>query len=317
MSERTRKEYISRINRVMDHIEANLKNDLSLDELASVACFSPYHFHRIFRSMMGETLHQFTHRMRIQRIAIRLSNDPDVSITELVYEYGFSSSAHFSRSFKEFFGLSPSQWRKSQIDFQNSKIRQLNRNEWKSKSSNICYLGVHENQNIWRINMNPKPIEVIVKKVPDITIAYIRNVGPYQGDSKLFEALFQKLCAWAGPRGLITDTARFFACYHDDPALTSAAKLRLSIGLSVNEGVQVDGEIGKMIIPGGDYGIAYHEVKSPEQFQSAWDAVYGQWLPESGYQPNDSVCYEEYLNDPKTHPEGLMKVNIAIPLKPL
>ncbi len=64
-----REEYISRINRVMDYIEVNIVQDLSLENLAEVANFSRFHFHRIFRAMVGETLHQFIQRIRLEKAA--------------------------------------------------------------------------------------------------------------------------------------------------------------------------------------------------------------------------------------------------------
>ncbi len=57
--EHLRAEYTARINRVIDYVEANIDKDLSLDELAEVAHFSPFHFHRIFSAMVGETLNGF------------------------------------------------------------------------------------------------------------------------------------------------------------------------------------------------------------------------------------------------------------------
>ena len=60
-----RDEYIARINRVLDYIEENISGDLSLRTLASVAAFSPYHFHRIFRALTGETVNGFIQRIRI------------------------------------------------------------------------------------------------------------------------------------------------------------------------------------------------------------------------------------------------------------
>ena len=43
----------------------------------------------------------------------------------------------------------------------------------------------------------------------------------------------------------------------------------------------------------------------------------GEWLPESGYQPDDRLCYEIYLNDPTTNPQRKHIVDICEPVKPL
>ena len=106
-----REEYTARINRVIDHIEANIDKDLSLEELAEVAHFSPFHFHRIFRAMVRETLNDFVQRVRIEKAALKLALNPKKSITEIALECGFSGSSAFARAFKAAFNMSASDWR--------------------------------------------------------------------------------------------------------------------------------------------------------------------------------------------------------------
>ena len=71
-----REVYISRINRVIDYIESNIASDLSLEELADVAHFSSFHFHRIFRAMVDEPLNVFIQRVRIEKAAAKLIANP-------------------------------------------------------------------------------------------------------------------------------------------------------------------------------------------------------------------------------------------------
>ena len=66
----TKDEYTARINRVLDYIEANIDTALSLETLAGVAHFSPFHFHRIFKAMTGETLNRFIQRIRVEKAAM-------------------------------------------------------------------------------------------------------------------------------------------------------------------------------------------------------------------------------------------------------
>jgi AraC family transcriptional regulator len=106
-----RQEYTARVNRVIDYIEANISQDLSLKELADVAHFSPYHFHRIFRAMVGETLNDFIQRVRIERAASKLVQNPGQTVTEIAFECGFSGSSAFAREFRNVFGMSASSWR--------------------------------------------------------------------------------------------------------------------------------------------------------------------------------------------------------------
>ncbi len=156
-----------------------------------------------------------------------------------------------------------------------------------------------------------------VREMPELTVAYVRHVGPYKGDAKLFEGLFTKLMTWAGPKGLLRfPETQVLAVYHDDPEATDEEKLRISACITVDPGTPVEGEIGRMTVPGGKFAVARFELL-PEEYEDSWNRVMSGWLPESGYQPDDSLCYELYLNDPKEHPEGRQVVDIFIPLKPL
>ena len=104
-------EYRARINRVIDYIEHNIDRVMTLKELAEVATFSPYHFHRIFSSMVGETLYGFIQRIRLEKAAVKLVQSPKQSITEIGLECGFTSSSAFARAFREKYGITASQWR--------------------------------------------------------------------------------------------------------------------------------------------------------------------------------------------------------------
>ncbi len=152
-----------------------------------------------------------------------------------------------------------------------------------------------------------------VKGLPEITVAYVRHIGPYKGDSALFNRLFDKLCSWAGPRNLIGSGAKFFTVYHDDPEITEENRLRISVSLEVPPSTEVSGDIGKMIISGGQYAVAHFVIREDE-YQQAWSWVYAEWLPRSGFQPDDKPCFEYFPEEPKN---GMHTVDICVPVKPL
>jgi len=62
-------EYVQKIDRVIDYLRENLDRPVKLAELADVACFSEFHFHRIFTAVSGETLNSFTNRLRLEKAA--------------------------------------------------------------------------------------------------------------------------------------------------------------------------------------------------------------------------------------------------------
>lgn len=322
-----REEYVSRINRVIDYIENHYMRVLTLDQLADVAGFSRFHFHRIFRAMVGEPLNQFIVRIRVEKAAAMLLNNPKKSVTEIAFDCGFSGSAPFARSFKTVFNMSATDWRNK--GWPDSKKCKTDSKDCKTIGkigkafdvSSYYIEDVNNNPQIWRIQMKEKlkriETEIAVEEMDDMHVAYIRHIGPYKGDSKLFEGLFNKLFTWAGPRGLMSGPdLKVMAVYHDDPEITDEEKLRTSVCIFVPKNTEVGGEIGKMTIPKGKYARGKFEI-AIDEFQAAWDTICGGWFPESGYQPADGLCYESYRNDPKDHPEGKHIVEIFIPVKPL
>ena len=318
-----RDEYIARINRVIDFIEKNMDKELTLERLSRVANFSQFHFHRIFKAMMGETLNQFIQRIRIERAAVLLLHNPKKSITEIAFDCGYSGSATFARAFKDTFNMSASEWRtRGQADRKNRKTNgkpgKTIGKQGKDAEASSYYIDAQTYNPKWRIKMKDKnQISVEVKEMPELHVAYLRHIGPYKGDGELFGRLIGKLMKWAGARGLINfPETQLLVVYHDDPKVTDENKLRTSVCLTVPKGTTVDGEFGAMTVQGGAYAVAGFELANDE-FQQAWDTVYGAWLPDSGYQPDNHPCLEIYHNDPKEHPENKHIVDICVPVKPL
>ncbi len=315
-------EYKSRINRVLDHIQENLDKELTLESLASVANFSPYHFHRIFRTFVRESLYRFILRLRVEKAAVQLCELPNKPVTDIAYDCGFSSPATFARAFKDYFEMTATDWRSGGFR-EISKIRKTMSKDGERLSKSSVYFSNEFNidyqQFVWRIAMKNQDLktDIQVKEVGEMHFAYLRHIGPYAGNEQLFGGLFGKVFNWAGPRGLIRFPETKSICiYHDNPDLTEEDKLRISVGITVPPDTPVDGEIGKMLIPGGKYAVAHFEI-DPIDYGRAWDMVYGVWMPESGYQPDDRPCFEMYMNDPKQHPEHKHIVDIYAPVKPL
>ena len=268
-----REEYIARINRVVDYIESHLGEKLSLEQLAKVANFSPFHFHRVFGAMVGETLNQFVARLRAEKAAMQLAANPKKSITEIALDCGFSSSATFARAFKDRFSMTASEWRELKSP-NHRKIGKTVRNGGKPNSKTgeatgdpFAYVGGSNSRQQWRDEMNePLPVDVEVKDLPELNVAYVRHIGPYAGQVGVFEDLFGRLMQWAGPRGLVggPDT-EILSVYHDDPEVTDEDKLRVDACITVPEGTPVDGEVGQMKVPGGKFAVAHFEL-NPDQY---------------------------------------------------
>jgi AraC family transcriptional regulator len=315
-------DYLNRINSVIDYIKSNYHRELSLVSLAAVAHFSPYHFHRIFKSIVGESLYKYIQRIRIEKAAHSLKYDKNKSITEIAFDCGFNNSASFARTFKEHFNMSATTWRKGgyktfskNCKEQSKKYKQV-RSYWQDVTISPMYIDATTNIPNWRISMIKRSdVKVEVKDLAETSVAYIRHIGEFKGETKVWAGLFEKLKTWAAARGLIKcPETQFFTVFRDDLKITEFSKFIADVCISVAPNTKSDGEIGVSAIPSGKYAVAQFEIDGSE-FEEAWETVYSGWLPKSGFQPDERFCFERYLNDPEMHPQKKHIIEICIPVK--
>jgi AraC family transcriptional regulator len=294
-SERARQEYVARLNLVLDHINAHLDEELSLATLARVARFSPFYFHRLFRLLVGESVHDHVRRLRLERAAQLLKADTGRSITGIALDCGFASSASFARAFRQHFGTAARDFRKKwQAEGKNRKdpngIPRYTGRQYRERSI----------------------MKVEVVTAPEVTVAYVRVLGGYK--KQLIDQAFQKVCRWAAARNLMGAGTRVLGISHDDPAITPADKCRYDACVEVPRETASSGEIGIATLPAGRYAKARFEGRI-ERIGDAW-AELMRWLPESGFQPDDRPCYEEYLRGGSGDAEQF-QVDLYIPVRPL
>ncbi|MEZ5072524.1 MAG: AraC family transcriptional regulator [Bacteroidales bacterium] len=308
MQSQSRTEYLRRINRVIDYIDERLDENIPLEKLAEVACFSPFHFHRIWRAMTGETLHNFVKRIRLQNAGRMLLSDPARPVAEIATLCGFNSSAVFCRSFKTHYGMSTGEFRQHHGVW-DRKMDQSTGKESQSWLPPPLYISDELLNQMRNVHME-KHIEV--KTMPAMDLVYCRHTGAFDQIGGAFE----KLMKWAGPRGLLRfPETKTVTVYHDDPKVTDPEKVRQSACITVEPGVRTEGEFGNMHVPGGTYVVGHFSIK-PHQFTDAWDAVC-LWLADSGYQPADGYPYEFY---PEEHTQDIpptFTVDICVPVKAL
>jgi AraC family transcriptional regulator len=312
MWNQSKQEYVARINRVMDYIGANLANPIDLSILAGVASFSPYHFHRIFTCLIGETPIEFLSRLRMEKAGQLLLDNPGLSIGEVSERCGFSSTSVFSRSFKAHFGCNAGVFRAGEkAIYIKDGIRYSKNCKPVSKiGKNLQLHNVH----ICNVELNQLLImnsKIEVKQMPEMKLIYCRHMGPFNQIGNAYEKLFK----WAGPRGLVTESSKTVTVYHDDPSITSVDKVRQDASIIVEKDVFTEGEIGKFVLPGGKYAVGRFELRETD-FEKAWNTMCS-WLSESGYQPGDGCTYELYHNHYNPLPEHIYIVDICIPVKPL
>lgn len=109
--QKTTPEHKERLNQVLAYIQENLDGSLSLETLSKVACFSPFHFHRLFAAYVGEPVNSYIRRVRLEMAAFKLAQSEE-SVTSIALSVGYETAAAFSKAFKQYFGKNPTEFKR-------------------------------------------------------------------------------------------------------------------------------------------------------------------------------------------------------------
>ena len=271
--------YSERIQRVIDHVAGHLDEELDLETLAGVACLSPYHFHRVYRGLLGETVNETVRRLRLHRAAIDLL-DRELSIERTARRSGYESQAAFTRAFRAEYGEPPARYRGTR------RLAQLDQAR------------------------NPATYQVESIVLPKLRVAAIQHRGDYQLASKAFE----RLLTVAATTGLLTPTTRTIGIFHDDPVSVPQKELRSTACITVPEKWVPSGELAEAYVEGGQYARIIHTGPYTE-LKTAYDWLYQTWIPGSSEELRDLPCVEEYLNDPRQVSPKDLKTAVMMPLQ--
>lgn len=294
-------DHFKRINRAIHFIDENLDEDLSLEKVAEAAYYSPFHFHRVFKELIKEPLNIYITRKRIEKAASILMRQKEVSISQLSLRYGFNGNSAFTRAFKKFYGMSPTEFKNSSPN-RYSKINHID-------SKNGKAIGVFE-EYICDISKYEKAMNtsIEIKELPRMELAYISNMGLAN-----LENTFGRLHECSIQKGLFnTPGVKMLTIYHDSFKITAPDKVRMSACVLLNAPIKVDGEIGLKTIDKGKYIIGHYEL-SPYELGDTWSKLFV-WLNQNGCKTTERNCFEIYHNDFKTHPDGKFIVDLCIPI---
>ncbi len=300
-------EYALRLHRVLAHIDRHLDAPHDLHELAEVAHFSPFHFHRLFTAIMGETVGDYLRRRRLEVAAMRLAVQPEVSVFQIALGVGFGSAEAFSRAFRARFGAAPSVWRRRGGLATFRKIDQTD-----SKDGQAPPAGLPDLERILNQTSDTPMIVTLIDR-PEVAIAYLRYTGPYGPAVARFWQ--ERYYPWAVTNQLL-DRPRY-GISHDDPFITAPDQCRYDACAEVPADFNVQGAAFKTTLPAGKYAL--HRFKGTDQeIFGSWTRLLREWLPASGYQLDNRPSFEFYPPDAGYDPAtGVFECDICIPVAPL
>lgn len=305
------KEYKVRINRAIQYIEVNLTNKISLSEVADVSHFSAYHFHRIFTGIVGETVNDYIIRRRLEGAVNLLIFKTELSVTQVALDSGFSSAANFSKAVKLHFGFSPSEIRNPD-KVKNSKIGKISSKYGKDFNPSDLYPNRITNEVMNKTNLEDTNMNVEVRELDRQRVCTLASERGYEPDA-IYQA-WDKLIEWATFNGIQQGSQERFAFAYDNPTVTPVDKCRYTASVVISEDVQVKSPFLLSEIPKGKYAV-FHFKGSPEETIKAQLSIYSDWLPNSGFEPDDFPMLERYMNDARI--DGYVEMEIHVKLKKL
>lgn len=286
--------YHARMQKVLDHIDRHLEDDLDLDRLSGVAAFSKFHFHRQFTSTFGLSVHRYIQLARMKRASYRLAYRDVHSVTEIAMDAGYEAPDAFARAFRQRFGQSPSSFRKSP--------------DWEPW---LAAFGPLDNARSKIMQKTFDTEDVTIRDVPSIPVAIMEH----RGDPAALRATIQRFIAWRKAAGLSPDKHPTFNVWHSERRPDSPADYGVDLCVG-NPGpiATSDAQVREGEIPGGRCAVL-RVVGNTDNLEPAALYLYRDWLPASGEEPRDYPLYCQRLTFFPEVPEHLAVAELFLPLK--
>ena len=269
-------DYRERLRPVIRYLEQHYREPLDLAVLAERAVLSPYHFHRVYKAVTGETPAATVRRLRLENIARQLFYAANADITTLALEHGYASSQALAKAFRAHFGMTARDIRACR-DFeswmqamQNSKIGYL-----LHKNGHAAHAGNGDTAPVINPQEQAMTTDMQTTTLAPCTVAYIRVVGEY---GKNYEPATNRLYQWAGAHGLADGECLFI--YLDSPEITPA-------DTATGNGIE------KRHLPGGSYALIRRSVTDPAQYRVYWEEIMSAVIA-AQLEIDDRPCFELY-----------------------
>ncbi|NLS11534.1 AraC family transcriptional regulator [Vibrio sp. SM6] len=283
-------QHISRINDVLFHIHQDITRDLPAKRLADIAAYSEAHFHRVFKQVVGESVHQYIRRTRMEYAANKLMFEARASVAEVSGLCGFNSISSFSRAFKATFGISPGEWR-------DPERHRAEKSYLKDPEIAAGYA---------RVSGRVLPEPVIVD-VPEKMAAYVRH----RGYNRSIRKAWLILQAWANVER--RDFSTQYGLHHSNPAWVDVDKCRYVACIAIDKPIQRRSVVNQMVIPGGLHAVFRLKGIYGELLPQI-SLVLEHWLPSSGFKQRSTPAFVHYFHNQFLEQDEHFELDFYLPV---
>jgi len=276
--------YQRSIDKVITYIDAHLDETPELDKLADLANLSKFHFHRIMKAFLNETLGSYINRIRFET-AIKLLRYSSQPVNEKAYGVGYNTPSAFTKGFKKMFGVSPSYVRK-------------HKNPIKGQTS----------KNV----ENDFQLVETVKNIQDIQVIFQQSKGKI-GDNTT-NANWESLYTAAQKHQVLNRESKFYGINWDDPEITPNEKVRYDACISIPNNTQVRTYFSSKTILGGKY-LCFLYKGDYKNLGLVYNHIFKEWILKMDYDLREEPIFEQYINNKEITPTEDLLTEIFIPIK--
>lgn len=272
---------LQRVESVLQYIEAHSGDQIDVSALASMASISPYHFHRVFTSHVGEPVLAYIRRLRLEKAAYRILFMHS-SITEVAARAGYSSPAAFTRAFRSHFGTTPKKFARNLIEVRPGKCERA----------------------------EAMPSGPVFRRIPPLSVVGVKRLGAYNRSPWEAWSALRAFLQHSGPGG---GELMRIGIPLDWPELTPEPRRRYEACVVCD--AAPDGEFFRKQLGGGTYAVFLH--RGPYQtLQAAHECIFWHWFPDAGITLRDAPAFHLYKDaDDRSADPATLQTEICIPVE--
>ncbi len=309
----------ARLNLAAAYIRDHLTEALNLEELARTTGFSKFYFHRLFKMQFGEPPGDYIKRLRLEQAAFRLLAGDRRSITDLAYQYGFSSSQHFTGSFKQHYGVPPITVR-DRFDWRTILLNKIRIME-SGYSKRHCLPAEVEKGKMFiqfpclhgdaQEGGESRNLEVI--RFPRCRVAYVRlKTLPL---SEALGQAMQKMFKWSIAEKLFTmDAGLLMTAYEVVPDEEGLFTVDVCATIPENAAIKEYPEIKIRNLQEGLYGVYHGRFQTFDEFAAVREKLMRGWWVSSYYSRDRRPRYVIFYNGPTLDPSVAWLSDLCFPI---